>query len=176
MEHSTEWKGRLAGATWVSRFERLQKIKTPGFAGGYLLISIFTFCTGHRGSPTSPVLWPTSKVYARRGRFAPGACPTSKSATWTDQKFREPTHKAGWERIGSGSQAMGVLHPTRRIDVLNRGNPVALRQIESDVSHPSSPACRAQATSIRMTKLDPMLPQIAAQFTRHDVQRSGGGT
>jgi hypothetical protein len=26
-----------------------------------------------------------------------------------------------------------------------------------------------------MTKLDPMLPQIAAQFTRHDVQRSGGG-
>ena len=28
---------------------------------------------------------------------------------------------------------------------------------------------------IRMTKLDPMLPQIAAQFTRHDVQRSGGG-
>ena len=23
-----------------------------------------------------------SKVYARRGRFAPGACPTSRSATW----------------------------------------------------------------------------------------------
>ena len=30
-------------------------------------------------------------------------------------------------------------------------------------------------TLLRMTKLDPMLPQIAAQFTRHDVQRSGGG-
>jgi hypothetical protein len=26
-----------------------------------------------------------------------------------------------------------------------------------------------------MIKFDPMLPQIAAQFTRHDVERSGGG-
>ena len=26
-----------------------------------------------------------------------------------------------------------------------------------------------------MAKLDPTLAQIAAQFTRHDVQRSGGG-
>ena len=26
-----------------------------------------------------------------------------------------------------------------------------------------------------MTKLDPMLAQIAAQFTRHDVEKNGGG-
>jgi hypothetical protein len=31
------------------------------------------------------------------------------------------------------------------------------------------------AKLLGMTKSDPMLPQIAAQFARHDVQRSGSG-
>ena len=30
-------------------------------------------------------------------------------------------------------------------------------------------------TLTRMTKPDPMLAQIAAQFTRHNVEKSGGG-
>lgn len=33
-------------------------------------------------TPTSPALWRRSKVYARRARFALGACPTSTSAIW----------------------------------------------------------------------------------------------
>ena len=33
----------------------------------------------------------------------------------------------------------------------------------------------AAATLLGMTKSDPMLPQIAAQFARHDVQRSSSG-
>jgi hypothetical protein len=34
---------------------------------------------------------------------------------------------------------------------------------------------RAAGTLIRMTKPDPTLAQIAAQFTRHDVKKGGGG-
>jgi hypothetical protein len=34
---------------------------------------------------------------------------------------------------------------------------------------------RAAGTLNHMTKSDPTLAQIAAQFTRHDVEKSGGG-
>lgn len=34
---------------------------------------------------------------------------------------------------------------------------------------------RATGTVTHMTKTDPTLAQIAAQFTRHDVEKSGGG-
>lgn len=41
--------------------------------------------------------------------------------------------------------------------------------------HLTSPTFRPAATLLGMTKPDPMLRQIAAQFARHDVRRSGGG-
>jgi hypothetical protein len=41
--------------------------------------------------------------------------------------------------------------------------------------HLTSPASLAEATLTGMSKPDPMLPQIAAQFARHDVERSGSG-
>src|SRR5215471_18121922 len=67
---------------------------------------------------------------------------------------------------------MSVLHPTRRIDFAttlprcdksNRG------------SHQHSPMRRTSGTLQCMTKHepDPMLDLIAAQFTRHDVAKSG---
>jgi hypothetical protein len=62
----------------------------------------------------------------------------------------------------------------RRIDALNRGNLVRVRQIESTISS-VSPVCRASGTLTRMMKTDPTLAQIAAQFTRHDVEKSGSG-
>ena len=46
-----------------------------------LIISTSICCTGQTGSPI-PTLWPRLKVCARREKFAPGACPTSGSATW----------------------------------------------------------------------------------------------
>jgi len=45
----------------------------------------------------------------------------------------------------------------------------------NQMPHLTSPASRPQVTLIGMTKLDPILPQIAAQFTRHTVERSGSG-
>jgi len=39
--------------------------------------------------------------------------------------------------------------------------------------HPNSPLSGVTATVRDMTKSDPMLQKIAAQFARHDVQRSG---
>ena len=66
---------------------------------------------------------------------------------------------------------MGVLHPIRRIDALNRGNRACARQIESTIWS----AHRRSGTLARMTKSDPMLAQIAAQFTQFDVAKSRGG-
>ena len=66
---------------------------------------------------------------------------------------------------------MGALHPIRRIDALNRGNRAHARQIESTIS----PAHRRSGTLARMTKSDPTLAQIAAQFTQFDVAKSRGG-
>ena len=66
---------------------------------------------------------------------------------------------------------MGALHPIRRIDALNRGNRACARQIESTIS----PAHRRSGTLARMTKSDPTLAQIAAQFTQFDVAKSRGG-
>lgn len=62
----------------------------------------------------------------------------------------------------------------RRIDALNRGNLARVRQIESTISS-VSPVCRPSGTLTRMMKTDPTLAQIAAQFTRHDVEKSGSG-
>lgn len=69
---------------------------------------------------------------------------------------------------------MDRLHPIRRIGTLNRSNLVALRQIES--------ACLATwlvghrpSTLTAMTKSDPVLAQIATEFTHHHVEKSGGG-
>jgi hypothetical protein len=67
-----------------------------------------------------------------------------------------------------------MLHPIGRINALNRGNLNTVRQIESTRSS-RSPVRRATGTLTRMTKSDPALVQIAAQFTRHDVKKSGGG-
>jgi hypothetical protein len=68
---------------------------------------------------------------------------------------------------------MRVLHPIRRIGALNRGNIITPRQIES--------ACSARLAhtghnrhSNDMTKPDLVLSQIAARFTRHDVEWSRG--
>src|SRR2546421_643179 len=47
-----------------------------------LITSIFTCCTGEATRRTYPALWRRSKVCARRGRFAPGASPISRSPTW----------------------------------------------------------------------------------------------
>ena len=66
---------------------------------------------------------------------------------------------------------MRVLHLIRRIGGLNRGNIITPRQIES--------ACSARLAhtghnrhSNDMTKPDLALSQIAARFTRHDVEWS----
>jgi hypothetical protein len=69
---------------------------------------------------------------------------------------------------------MGVFHPTRRIDALNRGNPAALRQIESVISSPLADAANIGHIAA-MTKPDATLALIAARFTRHDVEKSGKG-
>lgn len=68
---------------------------------------------------------------------------------------------------------MRVLHLIRRIGALNRGNIITPRQIES--------ACSARLAhtghnrhSNDMTKPDLELSQIAARFTRHDVEWSRG--
>ena len=68
---------------------------------------------------------------------------------------------------------MRVLHLIRRIGALNRGNIITPRQIES--------ACSARLAhtghnrhSNDTTKPDLALSQIAARFTRHDVEWSRG--
>jgi hypothetical protein len=68
---------------------------------------------------------------------------------------------------------MRVSHLIRKIGALNRDNIITPRQIES--------ACSARLAhtghnrhSSDMTKLDLALSQIAARFTRHDVEWSRG--
>jgi hypothetical protein len=67
-----------------------------------------------------------------------------------------------------------MLHPARRINAVNRSNLVAVRQIESVVL-----SLLADAPLIGhidgMTKSDPTLALIAAQFTRHAVEKNGSG-
>jgi hypothetical protein len=62
------------------------------------------------------------------------------------------------------------LHPMRRIVTLIRDNIAQLRQVESatpeEQHQPSKPA--------RTRKLDPTFDQIAAQFSRFDVEKSRG--
>jgi len=86
----------------------------------------------------------------------------------------EPGQQARRERIGRTGEQMGVLHPIRRIAVLNRGNLVAVRQIESAVSS-RLPDPLAIRHINQVSKPDPTLLQIAAQFTQHGVEKSGGG-
>ena len=68
---------------------------------------------------------------------------------------------------------MRLLHPIGRISTLNRSNMILLRQIESacllSLAH-ASHNCHTSG----MTKPDPTLTQIAAQFARHDVEWSRG--
>lgn len=66
-----------------------------------------------------------------------------------------------------------MLHPIGRIGALNRGNLTPVRQIESAIlSILASP--RSSTTMLGMTKPDPTVVQIAARFTRHSVEKSGG--
>lgn len=67
-----------------------------------------------------------------------------------------------------------MLHPIGRIKSLNRGNPLALRQIES-VAHRALLVRLQSRHSARMSQPDPTLERIAAQFTRHKVEKSGSG-
>lgn len=61
-----------------------------------------------------------------------------------------------------------------RIEALSRGNLIEVRQIES-----ASPSILARTSPIEhidaMTNTDPTLALIAAQFTHHDVEKSGSG-
>ena len=66
-----------------------------------------------------------------------------------------------------------MLHPIGRISALNRSNIILLRQIESAV-YPASPMRGTIGILTGMTKPDPTLAKIAAQFTRHDVEWSHG--
>jgi len=94
----------------------------------------------------------------------------------TGEQVHEPTSRpasaAGADR--KNGEQMGVLHPIRRIAVLNRGNLVAVRQIESAVSS-RLPDPLAIRHINQVSKPDPTLLQIAAQFTQHGVEKSGGG-
>ena len=66
-----------------------------------------------------------------------------------------------------------MLHPIGTIDALNRGNLTPVRQIESAIS--SILASRPPLDHIaRHDQTDPTLAQIAAQFTQHSVEKSGG--
>jgi hypothetical protein len=67
---------------------------------------------------------------------------------------------------------MGVFHPIRRIKTLIRSNLAALRQIESAPS--SSPAGSSIGRPTHTTEIDATLTQIAAKFTRFDVEKSRG--
>ncbi len=65
-----------------------------------------------------------------------------------------------------------MLHPIGRIGALNRGNIAPVRQIESAISS-RLPGPMAIRHIDQMSKPDPTLTQIAAQFTRHNVEKSG---
>src|SRR5262249_34589035 len=49
------------------------------------------------------------------------------------RKLGEAGEKARWKGIGAGGRAMGVVHPTRRTEGLNRATTAAPRQIQSAV-------------------------------------------
>ena len=66
---------------------------------------------------------------------------------------------------------MRVLHLIRRIGGLNRGNIITPRQIESACSTRLAHT-KHNRHSNDMTKPDLALSQIAARFTRHDVEWS----
>ena len=68
---------------------------------------------------------------------------------------------------------MRVLHPIGRISTLNRSNMILLRQIESACLLSPAHASHNRHMS-GMTKPDPTLAQIAAQFARHDIEWSRG--
>jgi hypothetical protein len=68
---------------------------------------------------------------------------------------------------------MRVLHLIGRVGALNRDNIIPLRQIES-VCSPSLARAGTIGIMTGMTKPDPALAKIAAQFTRHDVEWSRG--
>lgn len=69
---------------------------------------------------------------------------------------------------------MGALHRIRRINSLNRGNRLGLRQIDS--GYPLGLARRRIRWHIRqMTKSDPTLAQIAASFNKFDIEAGRGG-
>jgi transposase len=64
---------------------------------------------------------------------------------------------------------MEVVHPIPRIDALDRGKQAPARQIESAIWF----ARRRSGTLARMTTIDPVLAQIAAQFARLDARYAG---
>ena len=68
---------------------------------------------------------------------------------------------------------MRVLHLIRRIGALNRGNIITPRQIESAYSARLAHTGHNRHSN-DMTKPDLALSQIAARFTRHDVEWSRG--
>ena len=68
---------------------------------------------------------------------------------------------------------MRVLHLIRRIGGLNRGNIITPRQIESACSTRLAHTGHNRHSN-DMTKPDLTLSQIAARFTRHDVEWSRG--
>jgi hypothetical protein len=74
-------------------------------------------------------------------------------------------------RVG---EKMGLLHPIGRIGALNRGNLPRCDKSNRPV-HRASRVRGTMGTLSSMTKIEPTLAQIAAQFTRHGVEKSGGG-
>src|SRR5215467_4346714 len=68
---------------------------------------------------------------------------------------------------------MGVFHPTRRIERLNRNNPAALRQIESAISSPLADAANIGHIAMHDQARPHTCPD--RRSTRHDVAKSGKG-
>lgn len=105
------------------------------------------------------------------GQQRQGCCPGR--AREQDGEAFEPAEKARRKRrVGRDGRSTSVSHPIGRIDRLDRGNMRLPRQIESTMLSPV-PCVLAIRHSERMSKPDPVLPRIAAQFTRHDVEKSG---
>src|SRR5271169_3437474 len=101
----------------------------------------------------------------------PGAATGLRSTKSPTAIAAVPTVRAAAPQ--TNREKMRVLHLIRRIGALNRGNIITPRQIES--------ACSARLAhtghnrhSNDMTKPDLALSQIAARFTRHDVEWSRG--
>jgi len=87
----------------------------------------------------------------------------------------EPGQEAWRERIGRDGENTGMLHPIGR-NQLAESRQSHHGATKSNRHRSSGLACRrATGTLTGMTKPDPTLAQIAARFTRHDVEKSGGG-